>query len=297
MYNGFLVIDKPEGKSSAFIDFLCRKKLNTKKAGHLGTLDPFATGVLVIAINNATRVIPYINVTSKTYEFEICFGAKTITGDKTGVVIERHSKNPTKNDLLAVLPGFVGEIPQKPHQFSAIKINGQRAYDIARKGVYVNIQDRLVRIFALDIIKQIDKERFLLMAEVSPGTYIRSLCEDIAKALCTVAYTNSLRRTKDGRFTINEAVSIHDIDPENIKTKMHQIDEVVDKIEPVTVSTQEAEDLLVGKRISIESRPSNGIYLAQSLHGYIGIIESVNSFVKQIRLVVRPTSASIDALF
>ena len=132
--DGILIIDKPEGKSSAFIDFIVKKVLGIKKVGHIGTLDPFATGVLAIALNNGTKTIPYIKAERKTYEFEIAFGKKTNTGDKTGEIVEISNNVPTTSEIESLLPQFVGEILQTPSIFSAIKVGGKRAYELARKG-------------------------------------------------------------------------------------------------------------------------------------------------------------------
>ncbi|MDR3224578.1 MAG: tRNA pseudouridine(55) synthase TruB [Holosporales bacterium] len=206
--SGFLVIDKLEGKTSAFIDFLCKKKLGVKKVGHLGTLDPFATGVLVIAINKATRAIRYIKPISKVYEFVVKFGEQTTTGDKTGEVVKTDSSYPDMNALENVLTNFTGEINQVPHAFSAIKVNGKRAYQLARKGIVPEIAPRKTTVFDIKILKQLDCRMFSLTATVSPGTYIRSLCEDIAKALDTVGHAWALRRIADGQFSIDQAISI-----------------------------------------------------------------------------------------
>ena len=140
--NGIIVIDKPEGKSSAFVDFVVKKQLRAEKVGHIGTLDPFATGVLAIAINGGTKSIPYIKTKSKTYEFEINFGKRTDTSDKTGKIVEISERIPTDAEIKTVLPQFIGEISQVPSIFSAIKIDGKRAYELARKGEMPEMKSR-----------------------------------------------------------------------------------------------------------------------------------------------------------
>ena len=132
--DGFLIIDKPEGKSSAFIDSVIKKLSKAEKVGHVGTLDPFATGVLAIAINGGTKAIPYIKTQRKIYEFEIIFRARTDTSDKTGKIIEVSNKIPTVSEIEGVLSQFIGEISQVPSIVSAIKIDGKRAYELARNG-------------------------------------------------------------------------------------------------------------------------------------------------------------------
>ena len=268
--DGILIIDKPEGKSSAFVDFLVKKIIGVKKVGHIGTLDPFATGVLAIALNNGTKTIPYIKTERKTYEFEIAFGKRTDTSDKTGKVIETSEKIPTISEIESVIPQFIGEISQIPSIFSAIRVNGMKAYELARKGKVPKIKSRKVTIFNLELI---GKNKF--RAEVSPGTYIRTLTEDIAKALGTVSHTSSLRRIKDGKFSIENSIALDELEKrgDNVKDILIPLENVLDDIPVILLSGQDAENLIQGKQIPNSSDVEDGRYLAKSENGFLEMVE------------------------
>jgi tRNA pseudouridine55 synthase len=275
--NGFLVLDKPEGRSSAFIVNRCKKILGAGRAGHLGTLDPFATGLLILAINAGTKIIPYVSVKQKCYEFEIKFGEKTDTGDKTGKVVAASYTIPKYSEVEAVLPLFLGEIQQKPHPFSAIKINGRRAYQIARNGLDPNIESRPVTVFDLHIVSQMDDNIFRLEATVSPGTYVRSLSEDIAASLQTVGHVVSLRRVRDGKFCIDDAVTIDRLEEkkENVGDVLVPLEDVLDDIPVYFASDREASELAFGRSVicgtDVGSR--DGICLVSSEGGELWIAD------------------------
>ncbi|MDR1034725.1 MAG: tRNA pseudouridine(55) synthase TruB [Holosporales bacterium] len=275
--DGFIVLDKPEGKSSFFIANRCRKILGARKVGHLGTLDPFATGLLTIAVNAGTKAIPYVSINQKCYEFEIKFGEKTDTGDKTGKVIAAVYTIPEYDEVMSILPKFLGKIQQKPHQFSAIKIKGQRAYQIARKGLNPNIESRSVTIFNLHLLARITDNIFKLEATVSPGTYVRSLAEDIATSLRTVGHVISLRRILDGKFGLDDAITIDRLEEkkENIEDVLISLEEVLCDIPTYFVSDREASDLAFGRSVAweaeIESR--SGVCLASAKSGKLWIAE------------------------
>lgn len=247
--SGIIVINKPCDKSSAFISRLCGKILGVQKIGHLGTLDPFASGVLPIALNNATKLIHYINIKKKVYEFTIIFGIQTNTADKTGIIVNTSSIIPSRNDLENVIKNFMGKIEQVPHAFSAIKINGRKAYEIARKGQIPDIKKRSIEIFDIEVIDQIDEKTFRLRASVSPGTYIRSLCEDIAKSLNTLAYVESLHRIQDGKFSIKNSITLDELREKmyNLGGVLYPIENLLDDIPVVFVSKKDAIDLGNGK--------------------------------------------------
>ncbi len=268
--DGVIVIDKPEGKSSAFVDSVVKKRLKARKVGHIGTLDPFATGVLAIAVNGGTKAIPYIKTERKTYEFEVMFGKRTDTSDKTGTVVETSGIVPTDKEIEAILPQFIGEISQIPSIFSAIKVGGKRAYELARKGETPEIKPRKVTIYNLEMIGE---NKF--KAEVSPGTYIRTLAEDIAKALNTVAYTSSLRRIKDGKFSIEGSVSLEDFEKiaDNLSSVLISLENVLDDIPVIPVSCQDAESLMQGRCISTTFIGENGRYLASAENGFLEVVD------------------------
>ena len=280
--DGFLIVDKSEGKSSAFIDSFIKKRFKATKVGHLGTLDPFATGVLVIAVNAGTKAIPYIKSSTKIYDFEITFGAKTDTSDKTGKVIEVSDKIPTVSEIQSVLPQFVGEITQIPSIFSAIKIDGKRAYELARKGEIPDMKPRKVMIYSLELI---EKNKFRV--EVSPGTYIRTLTEDIAKALGTVGHTSSLRRIKDGKFLIEQSITLENLEKieDNLNSVLIPLENVLDDIPVIPVSCQDAGNLMLGRCILTAFVGESGQYLASADNGFLEIIEFSDGMVYPKKLL------------
>ncbi|MDR1334433.1 MAG: tRNA pseudouridine(55) synthase TruB, partial [Holosporaceae bacterium] len=207
--SGWLCLDKPEGMSSNSAMIKTRKILGTVKTGYLGTLDPFATGVLPIAIGEARKFIQFIEESEKTYIFTITFGIITDTLDKSGKIIETCSCIPTKNEILATIPHFIGTIEQIPPIFSAIKINGKRACDRVRSGEQVEIKSRTIKIFDLRLLQtDLEKNEATFTVTCSKGTYIRSLARDFAKKLGSLAHVKDLRRTKSGFFSINNAIPL-----------------------------------------------------------------------------------------
>lgn len=213
--NGWIILDKPVGLGSTqavgAVKRVCREAgLGKVKVGHGGTLDPLASGVLPIALGEATKLCGRMLDASKTYDFTIAFGTETAGLDAEGEVVATSDVRPTLADIEAVLPRFTGPIEQVPPAYSAIKIDGQRAYDLARKGEAVEMKARSVTIFSLrgDERGEGPLESITLTAHVSKGTYIRSLARDIARAVGSVGHVTMLRRTKAGPFTLEQAISL-----------------------------------------------------------------------------------------
>lgn len=221
MYNGLLLVDKPAGVSSfgvvAKVRGCIRAATGVKKikVGHIGTLDPQATGLLVLAVGSYTKKVPELIGHDKTYEVEMTLGQVSTTGDREGEITATSDHTPTREDVLKVLQGFVGEQMQTPPAFSAIKVNGQRAYDLARKGKPVELKARPITIYSIeDRIYEYPIVHFT--TRVSSGTYIRSLVEDIGNQLETGAYMSDLRRTAIGGFKLTDAIVLDDVTPETI---------------------------------------------------------------------------------
>jgi tRNA pseudouridine55 synthase len=214
--NGWIILDKPLGLGSTqavgAVKRVCREAgLGKVKVGHGGTLDPLATGVLPIALGEATKLCGRMLDASKTYDFTIRFGVQTDGLDAEGEVVATSDARPTLAEVAAVLPRFTGPIEQVPPAYSAIKIDGERAYDLARKGETVEMKPRAVTIFSLHVqgaVADRPLEDITLTAHVSKGTYIRSLARDIALALGTVGHVTMLRRTRAGPFTAEQAISL-----------------------------------------------------------------------------------------
>lgn len=209
--NGWLVIDKPRDIGSTQVVNLTRKWLNAKKNGHCGTLDPFATGVLPVAFGEATKLIPLVTDGPKEYEFVVKWGEATASGDTESEVCQRSAIIPSKEDILSVLPRFIGKISQVPPAYSAIKINGERAYNLARRGEDVEIPERIVEIYALELLEELPEEQARFRVACSKGTYVRTLGQDIAKSLGTVGHLKELRRTKCGNFDLSQKILLENI--------------------------------------------------------------------------------------
>ena len=213
--NGWIILDKPVGLGSTqavgAVKRVCREAgLGKVKVGHGGTLDPLASGVLPIALGEATKLCGRMLDASKTYDFTIAFGTETAGLDAEGEVVATSDVRPTLADIEAVVPRFTGPIEQVPPAYSAIKIDGQRAYDLARKGEAVEMKARSVTIFSLrgDERGEGPLESITLTAHVSKGTYIRSLARDIARGVGSVGHVTMLRRTRAGPFDLEQAISL-----------------------------------------------------------------------------------------
>ncbi len=286
--SGILILDKPEGISSTFAGCIVKKILRIKKLGHLGTLDPFATGVLPIALTSSTKIIPYIKIEKKTYEFEIKFGEKTNTADKTGEITETSKIIPSIDEINRILPNFVGEISQKPHAFSAIKVDGKRAYDIARSGSIPDIKTRNITIFNLCLLEQTSSSVYKFSATVSPGTYIRTLTEDIAISLGTIGHAISLRRTMDGKFSIEQAISLDVLREkcDNLDCVLIPPEDVLDDIPVIFITDLEAEDLVKGRSIcSNANYPDETTCLARTHEGFLAVVSYCGGILSPNRLI------------
>ncbi|MEQ8440973.1 MAG: tRNA pseudouridine(55) synthase TruB [Alphaproteobacteria bacterium] len=206
--DGWVILDKPDGMGSTDAVAAVRRSLNAQKAGHGGTLDPFATGLLPIALGEATKTVQYVMDGAKSYRFTVKFGEETSTLDPEGEVVRTSETRPSADEIASVLPRFLGEIEQVPPAFSALKIQGKRAYDLARAGAAVEPEPRMVRIDALRLIDVPDADLAVLEVDCGKGTYVRSLGRDIAVALGSVGHLIALRRLRVGPFTETHAISL-----------------------------------------------------------------------------------------
>lgn len=205
--HGFLNLNKPEGITSAKAVAIVKRLLNVKKVGHTGTLDPLACGVLPLAIGEATKLSQYIMADRKAYRFTVHWGRATSTDDAEGEVIAESDKRPTEAEIEALLAEFTGEIMQRPPDFSAIKVAGERSYKKAREGKKVEIPARPVQVFSLKI-EQHEAEKTTFTVECGKGTYVRSLARDMGKKLGCYGHVRFLQRTQVGIFTLHNAVSL-----------------------------------------------------------------------------------------
>ena len=208
MANGIVIIDKPAGWTSMDVCAKLRGILKTKKIGHAGTLDPMATGVLPVFVGRATRAVSFAEGGEKEYVAGLRLGRTTNTQDTEGETLTQSPVTVGREELEAVLPRFTGEISQIPPMFSAIKINGQKLYDLARQGKEVERKARTVTIFALEVVEQVSETDYILRIRCSKGTYVRTLCHDIGQALGCGGCMFSLRRTMAAGFTLDESVTL-----------------------------------------------------------------------------------------
>jgi tRNA pseudouridine55 synthase len=206
--HGWVVLDKPVGMSSTHAVMLVKRLFQAKRAGHAGTLDPLASGVLPIALGEATKTVPFVMEGRKVYRFTLRWGEERDTDDAEGRVTASSAERPSAATLAALLPRFVGQIAQVPPRFSAIKIDGERAYDLARDGEAVDIAPRQVEIHRLELIKTPDPNHATLLAECGKGTYVRALARDLGRALGCLGHVAALRRTSVGPFDEDIAVSL-----------------------------------------------------------------------------------------
>jgi tRNA pseudouridine55 synthase len=213
--DGILLVDKPAGWTSHYVVAKVRGIIKAQtgqkvKVGHTGTLDPMATGLLILVLGNYTKRAGEFSKLDKVYEAELTLGAVSTTGDREGEIMQKSTEKPNLQRIEQALSQFKGKIQQTPHVYSAIKINGKRAYDIARKGQAVKLEPREVTIYEITDVKY-DYPILKLTTKVSSGTYIRSLAEDIGKALGTSAYLSALRRTQVGELKLAQSVSLDKI--------------------------------------------------------------------------------------
>ncbi len=209
--NGIIIIDKPAGKTSHDMVYFMRKMTGVKKVGHTGTLDPMATGVLPMCIGNATKIADMLTLSDKRYIAQLVLGMTTDTQDAEGVTLTECGVSCTDDEIRRAAGSFVGETEQVPPMYSAIKQNGKKLYELARKGIEAERKSRRIKINSIDVI-EIDGEKVTIDVSCSKGTYIRTLCEDIGNKLGVGAYMNTLRRIKTGPFTIEESHTVKEIE-------------------------------------------------------------------------------------
>jgi len=255
--NGWIILDKQIGITSRQAVNCISKMFNMKKVGHAGTLDPMATGILPIAIGKATKFISFLQNKQKKYLFTIKWGESTETDDSEGKVIEISKNRPTEDQILKEISSFLGEIFQKPPIYSAIKINGQRSYKLARQNLFVEHNLRKVKIYKLTLKKilNIDSAQFEVVC--SKGTYVRSLARDLAENLNTKGHVIELRRLSVGNFVIKDTIFI-DFSKEIIHSptvfdKILPIEAALDDIPALPLTKHEARKLKLGQKLDFES--------------------------------------------
>ncbi len=264
---GWLVVDKPQGISSNAVVGKARWAFEAQKVGHAGTLDPMATGILPLAFGEATKTIPFLMDADKAYRFTVTWGTATDTLDAEGQVTETGGRSPDRGEIDAVLGQFVGDIEQMPPAFSALKVDGKRAYALARAGEEVTLTPRTVRI---DRLLCTSAETTTASFEVAcgKGTYVRALARDIAAALGTLGHVSVLRRTKVGRFEEKDAISFDKLESfrhnSAAEAALLGIATVLDDIPALAVTPDEARRLRHGQAIAPNPAARDGLQLTSA---------------------------------
>lgn len=256
--HGWLVLDKPLGLTSTQALAKARRILNADKAGHGGTLDPLATGVLPIALGEATKTVSFAMDGTKVYRFTVCWGEQRATDDKEGEVIARSDVRPEPAAIEAALAPFVGWIDQIPPQYSALKVDGERAYDIAREGDVVDLESRRVRIDAYTYLGSPDTDHADFEVTCGKGTYVRALARDLAEALGTVGHVSALRRLRVGQFTLDKAISLDELAAMDhnaaLQTLLLPLATALDDIPALALTETEAHRMRHGQSVLLVTR-------------------------------------------
>ena len=282
--NGIVIVDKPQGWTSQDVTARLRRVFNTRRIGHGGTLDPMATGVLPVFVGRATRGVEFFEHAEKTYETVLQLGLTTDTEDTSGTVLSQQEVNISEEDFLRILPKFRGEIQQIPPMYSALKVNGQKLYDLARKGQTVERQPRPITIHELELL-EFSGHQARLRVRCSKGTYIRTLCKDIGEALGCGGCMAKLRRITAGEYTIEEAVPLQQLlDSGTPEQYLRSVDSMFRNYGSVTLTEKQEQRCRNGNAFTLKIADGTyrvysktGDFLALSKVGN-GIMSTVKSF-------------------
>jgi tRNA pseudouridine55 synthase len=256
--SGWINLDKTYDLTSTFAVSRVRRLFDAQKAGHAGTLDPLATGILPIALGEATKTVPFLVDADKSYRFTIAWGRTTATYDREGETIASSDVRPTPDAVAAVLPRFIGEIDQIPPAYSAIKVDGERAYDLARAGETVELASRKVNVFDARLAEAPDADHVTLEVDCGKGTYVRALVRDIAEALGACGHVSALRRTRVGGFTEQDAVTLEFLEDLSYEARQSgallPVETALDDIPVLAVTDEDAFRLKQGRSIVLVPR-------------------------------------------
>jgi len=256
--SGWINLNKPEGVTSNDAVMILKRALGFPKIGHAGTLDPLASGILPIALGEATKLVQYMMEDDKVYSFDVAWGEQRSTDDREGEVIATSPHRPTAIEINAVLPDFIGIIQQRPPAFSAIKVDGKRAYDLARAGEEVDLAARPVHIYELTLVNTTESVA-TFRCVCGKGTYVRSLARDIAEKLGTKGYVSRLVRENVGPFGLNNAISLdffrETTDKDQLESNVLPVQTVLDDIPELAINDREATLLKNGQKLTFIARP------------------------------------------
>jgi tRNA pseudouridine55 synthase len=290
--SGWIILDKPLGMTSTQAVAAVRRLTQAAKAGHGGTLDPLASGVLPIALGEATKTVAYAMGAAKVYRFIVQWGSATSTDDKEGEIVATSDTRPTEAAIRALLPGFTGEIMQRPPAYSALKIDGRRAYDLARKGEDVVLEPRPIRIDRLELVEIIDENQALFEVACGKGAYIRSLARDFGERLGCHGHVAMLRREQVGKFRAERAFSLDSLSDLCQKGAASEyllpIETALDDIPALVVTGPQAERLRHGQSIRVICTglplPPEGELLVKADGKPVGIGQRIADEVRPVRL-------------
>ncbi len=268
--HGWLALDKPVGVSSAKAVAIVRRLLDAEKAGHGGTLDPLASGILPIALGEATKTVAWAMAATKTYRFAVRWGEARTTDDAEGAVTATSDRRPDRAEILAALPGLTGEIRQRPPAYSALKVAGERAYRLARSGETVDLEPRTVEVTSLRLLGMPDPDHAELEAEVGKGTYIRALGRDLAIELGTFGHISALRRTRVGPFNEMQAISLDKLTSLGHSPPPFEhllpVETALDDIPALALTEAEADRLRCGQAV-LPLRPTDRAFMLELGNG------------------------------
>ena len=261
--HGWVVLDKPVGMTSTHAVAVIKHLFTAKRAGHAGTLDPLASGCLPIALGEATKTVPFVVDSRKTYRFTVRWGEERDTDDAEGRVVETSERRPDEAAIQALLPRFIGTIEQVPPRFSAVKIDGERAYDLAREGEVVEIAPRAVTIYRLELLEMPDADHSVMAAECGKGTYVRALARDFGRSLGALGHVCALRRNRVGPFAERDMISLERLESlchraaageGNLADLLLPVETALDDIPALAVSPAEAARLHRGQAVLLRGR-------------------------------------------
>ena len=256
--NGWIIIDKPAGITSTGVVSKIKRAFNAKKVGHAGTLDPDATGVLPVALGEATKTIPYIMDEIKSYHFCIKLGESTDTDDATGQIINTSSKRPSDDKISTLLQKYIGFIEQTPPNYSAIKVNGVRAYDLARSGTKLKLKSRSLFVKDLKFLERIDDDHALLQLTCGKGGYVRSIARDLGKDLKCFAHVKWLKRIWAGPFELENSIALQKLDElqklSSLKQLLQPIEVGLQNLPFVKCKTNDVGHIANGRSITVSAK-------------------------------------------
>ena len=258
--SGWLILDKPEGLTSTRAVGRVRWLYDACKAGHAGTLDPLATGILPIAFGEATKTVPFAVDGAKVYRFTVRFGVETDTDDSEGKAVETSELRPTSEEIEAALPQFTGDISQVPPRYSALKVDGARAYDLARDEEEFELAARTVTVYRLELVDRPDPDHCVLETRCGKGTYVRALARDLGRALHCLGHVSALRRTRVGGFGEAEAVTLEAVEAaaeesrEAVLALLKPVETALQDLPALNLSSSDAGRLRQGQAVLLRGR-------------------------------------------